>query len=574
MMGWTCVQSGRPGLWLPFGDVGDTIGKSYFSGVIDITRVSGIIPTGENIGGRLQAIVNNISDNSTLRFPPGKYYLDRTIHFNQKKNIDVLCQGAKFYETSDRIWANSGAFYFNFCTGINWYGGSLSGAANLNFILSVASGIEMSGLGFENLALDSFDTRNLVPCTFNLDQCADMMFDNFDVYDKYRYAALYRCLNTSFTNITYQGVHTGSLNRGSSELLAVGTGFATRGNIEKEACRHAYAFFNIKGRDIIIDNVHTKNCGGFLVAGSSSYAGGQGPTLPEMITIGNSSARNSYDNHIYLSSVDKAQVSNFMAINDSGIPHSIDGIKARGRYITFNNCYVEHAYHAFGFEAGISTYNDYWNSGGIGWSSHGCQLINCRAVDIAAHGFFADVNDDDTSFPRDILIQGNYFYNCYLGPAGRIPTGYVVGENIQNSVICATDAYRIKIVDNVIENTGSYGPDQGIFVGRYRRSAEQMITGVEIRDNKFLGCKAGIHLLDVDYARVSNNYGERIGQYGVPYVIFTGTPALIRCEGVTNSRFVDNFMVPTGHAFCLTVVPGTTFENNTIRDNDGVIDIN
>lgn len=542
--------------------------RSYFSGVIDITRVSGITTTGDNITDKLQAIVNNLQPQSVLRIPPGIYYLDKTIHWNAKHSINIDARGAKFIEVSSRLWLNSGTFYLNKCTGINWYGGSLSGAARLDYILSVASGVKLSGGSMNDLALDTQLDRNVVPCTFNMEQCTNTKIDGFDTVAKYRHTYMHRCFNTAFMNIFHASVHTGYLNRGDQTVVS---GAVLLGHIQKEACRPCYAWHYVKGEELTITNCHTRNCGGFLVCGSLNLGGGQGYFLPTMIVVGDSTAKDSYDNHIYLSSVDKAQVNNFMGINNTGLPHSIGGIKSRGSYISYNGCYIEHAHDAYGFEGASALYNDLWKIGAQGWSAHGCQLVNSRAVDINAFGCYTDRNDDNDSFPRDVLIANNYFYNCGLGPYGSSPTGYNT-ENIDNSVIRAADAYRVTIINNVIENSGVYGPDQAIFVGRLYTSAGSIISGVTISNNKFLGSKAGIHLRDVALARIKDNYGERIGTYGAPFTMFTGIPALIRCEGVTNSIIKDNIIVPTG-GYVVSVIPETTFEGNVMQDNFGTYDM-
>lgn len=578
---WRAITGGlgSENIWQPISYYGfeTALSQSYFSGVYDVV-LSGISNTAQltGIATQIQALVNNLPDNSTLRFPPGKYWLNKTIHFEHKRNIDILAHGAKFYETPDRIWLNSGTFYFNRCTGIDWHGGSLSGAANLQYILSVASGIEMSGLNFENLALDSQLTRNVAPSTFNMEQCSDFLVDHFDIEAKYRYAFSHRCINTSFINSTIVGVCTGWLNRLDESIVTVGTGTAQKGDIDKETARQSFMFNIIKGYDYRIHNIHAKNCGGLASAGSSSLGGGQGPSIPELVIIGDCSVRNAYDNGIYLGSINKALVHHVQVVCDTGLPHAISAIKARGNYVTFDHCYVEHVHHGYGIEAVGGSNDDYWtNFTKPGFSSQGSKITNCVAVDCRTDGVFLDTNENTDTFPRDIVISDNYFYDCAKGPSGAIPTGFLTGEDYMGTtVICANDVRRVKIYNNIIENTGAIGPDVAIFIGTNRMTVPY-ITGAEIYNNTFLGCKQGIRLENMSHARVYNNWGERIGSYNsAPYITYSGVAALISCFNVKNSRFYDNSLVETGSAFCLYVVPGTGFVNNIVRDNDGVVEIN
>ena len=583
---WITISSGVGSgthIWQPlqYYLVDGPLYQSYLSGIHDVTE-HGISNTSLSTGiaDALQQLVTALPDNSSLRFPPGKYWLNKTIHFEHKRNIDIIAHGAQFYETPDRIWMNSGAFYFNRCTGITWHGGSISGAATLAYVLSVASGVEMSGLGFENLATDSQLTRNVSPCTFNLEQCSDFLLDSFDVQAKYRYVFSHRGINQKFVNSTVVGVHTGWLNRLDTTIVPVGTGTAQKGDIDKESARQSFMFNIIKGIYTKINNCHSKNCGGLLSAGSNSLGGGQGPSNPEGIVVDNCSALNSYDNGIYLSSANKCRISNTMVICDTGLPHHIDGIKARGAYIVFDNCYVEHVHHAFGFEGigGNPTASDYWTSfTDPGWSSQGCIITNCHAVDVGTIGIFLDGDEDSGTHPRDALIANNYFYNCYLGPSGRYPTGYIsVTESTLDraAVISASDGYRVKIINNTIENTGAFGPDYAIFAGIIAFPSTYYITGCVIADNTILGCRGGIKLKNLDFARVYNNYAERLGINNYWHTVISGTPALINAENVKNSRFSDNVLAPTGHALLLTVIPGSVWSGNIVRDNFGKVEIN
>jgi hypothetical protein len=96
------------------------------------------------------------------------------------------------------------------------------------------------------------------------------------------------------------------------------------------------------------------------------------------------------------------------------------------------------------------------------------------------------------------------------------------------------------------------------------------MTGADIRGNTILGVKNGIHLLWVSNARVSDNWGERIGQYGgPPYITASGYPAMVVCDNVKDSRIYNNMLAPTGHCSAIYVVPNTTFTNVIRRDNDG-----
>lgn len=570
---------GTGNIWQPLTRFNDTanLKQSYFSGVYDVV-LSGIsnISLNTGIATQIQALVDSLPDDSTLRFPPGKYWLNRTIHFNHKRNLDVIAHGARFYETPDRRWMNSGTFYFQQCTGIAWHGGSLSGAANLNYVLSVASGVEMSGTNFENLATDSQLTRNVSPTTFNLEQCSDFLVDHFDIDAKYRYVFSHRCINTSFLNSTLVGVHTGWLNRLDESLVTVGTGLAQKGDIDKESARQSFMFNIIKGYDFRIHNIHAKQCGGLGSVGSISLGGGQGPAVPELIIIGDCSVRNAYDNGIYFSSVNKALVHHVQVICDTGLPHAIAGIKGRGNYIVFDHCYVEHTHHAYGIEAIGGSNDDYWTAfTKPGWSSQGSKITHCIAADVRTTAAFLDTNENTDTFPRDNIISDNYFYDCAKGPSGANPTGRLTGEDYMGTtVICANDARRVKIYNNIIENTGAIGPDVAIFLGENRLNVPY-ITGAEVYNNTILGAKQGIRIERMSHVRVFGNYGERIGAYNyAPFITNSGVAALISCREVKNSRFYDNTLIETGTAYCLYVVPGSGFVDNIVRDNDGVIKIN
>lgn len=325
-----------------------------------------------------------------------------------------------------------------------------------------------------------------------------------------------------------------------------------------------------------ITNGIVEGCGGMITAGTLSLGAKAGaPNSYTMnLIVDTCQAHNVYDNGIYLSSMHQADINNVRVVNDTGMPHSsIVGMKGRGSFIRFNKCYVEHTNNGYGVE-GFGSISDYWNGFvSEGWSSQGCSITNCVGVDCVANGIYLDRNN--TIFPRDTLIADNYFFDCGMGPSGRVPTGFLTNElGDMHAVILANDGMRVKIINNTIENSGSFGSDHGIFVGRKYLSNTVQLSGVEIRGNVLLGQKIGIYIKDADYATVSNNYGERIGAYNFHHISESGVPTLIQGLNVRNSRFLDNTLAPSGHAYVLRTKPTGLWENNIVRDNIGEVQIN
>jgi len=615
-----CIASGSPGIWVPMTITSGTFTVSSLldtntngSGIGSVLEVQnngiwaptfalqslkkalltgvyyatdyGVTNTGANVTQAIKTFLNLVPDGAKVNFPAGIYNITGTIFIDRKHNLRIDASQAQFREPYGQVASGgsalgSGTFYFHYCTGITFMGGTMSGYGTHGAIMALSSGLMFSGYNtaaFDFLAGDTQGSRNVIPVLFNLEQCTDMYITDWKVRNKYRFAFAHRCMNLNFYDNHFLGVLTGDLQRQSNEIVLGPTGNGVElGQIHKVCARQNYCLTIVKGQGINVRNFNTASCGGLMTCGSTSLGGGQGPAKPELINISDCYLQDSYDNHIYLSSCMKAKVQNVRGINNPAFSYAIDGIKGRGSYITFEDCYVEHSYHGYGIEGmGNTSDIDYWTNGASpGWSSHGCAIRNCIAVDCNGRGIVLDANDDDTVFPRDVVIEGNYFYECCTGPFGRNPTGAFSGDNYSNAVISAPDALRCVIRNNTIENTGVLSANQAIFAGTYRLPAGTWISGVEISNNKFLGCKQGMRLVNLSNARVYNNYGERIGTYGAPYIDYSGSPALIVTENFRDSRIYDNQLGPTGHAAMLYVLPDTTFSNVIRRDNDSYEVIN
>lgn len=575
-IGWICIASGAPGTWVTYGDLGNKLQQSYLTGTYDVTY-NGVTNTGADVTTSIKTLFSNIPNNTTLRFPAGDYYLSDTILLSGKNNLYFdIAPNARFIETK-RL--GSGTFIFNRCSGITWQGGIISGADTLTFILAMASGVEFSGSSIENLGPGVTDSgasvRYVLGQWLSTEHCGNIVLKDTIVLNKYRAWNDYASYNVLVDNVQHYGVHRGILSRldetivfGSTGAFPnTGTASAQQGDIYKETERTTYSFSLIKTHMCRLVNCFSENCGGLLNAGTVSL-GSTSQTYTENLNVLNCYSHNPYDNGIYLSSIHKALVDGVRVITDRNLIASVTAIKCRGRHNKFVNCYVEYCYNGYGFE-GFGSTADYWTDGGSnGWSSEGDQLLNCTAVDCTANGVYTDRNN--TIFPRDLLIQGNYFYNCGLGPWGGNPTGYFAGlDEISVVPIQLTDCRRPQIINNTIENTGVVGPDYAMSIGSDALGT-QWITGAIIAGNKILGTKNGIHMIRVAHARISDNWGERIGQYGGgPYVTASGYPAMVVADNLKDSRIVNNMLAPTGHCAALYVIPNTTFTNVIRRDNDG-----
>lgn len=541
--------------------------RSYLSGVRDLAY-EGVVTNGQDITASLQNFILSAPSNINIRIPAGNYTVSNTIQIDGKHGWNIDARQANFYE-ANRL--PSGIFRFYGCSELTWDGGYFSGADTLSYILGIASGIELSGRGMEDLNPNDASVRYILGQVFDTHICTGINISNVRVTNKYKVMTDNNSIKVRYSDIRHIGVHTGNMAR-DDETIIIGitgtaplTGLASveLGAIFKETARTTYTFALNKTKQCIISQSYSKNTGGLLVAGSLSIGGGGGS--PEQIVITDCFGNNMYDNGIYLSSCHKCTVDTVRIINDSTLPHSIEGIKARGSDNVFINCYVEHANHAYGFE-GYGNTSDYWNGfQSQGWSSEGCRIINCTAKDVRGHGIYLDRNND--IYPRDCLVAYNDFYNCGLGPWGRSPTGYKSNDTITSPVIRAVDGIRARIIGNRIEHTGSFAPDYSIYVGSYYYVG--YITGCEIADNIIIGAKRGIYLNNLDSFVVRNNTAERLGFHGQPFVIASGQPAMIICNNVKNGRIYDNTLTPTGHACMMYVNPDTTFENIRYRDNDG-----
>ena len=574
------TKSGQILLWNGSTWVAGNI-SSIATGYYDVTQ-HGISNTGVNVTVALRSLLNAIPSKAHIKFPPGTYLITGTIRLNQKVDWYVDAIGARFIENSYQIVSGhaypmcSGMFYLNYCTGMTWVGGWVSGAATMNEIYSLSSGMICSGYGsdsYGNFANDGQGSRNVISTTFNLEQCSDIKLERWKIYNKYRFVYSYRGLDLFFRENHYYGVITGISLRNQLTTTIGPTGNEVQiGDIHKLAGRQTYKFTIVKGRNVIVSDGHTQNNGGTLTAGSASLGGGQGQAIAEQINVCNYSMKNAYDNHVYFSSAHRCSVNDSICWNDETLNHICDGMKGRGSYIIFNNCQVHNAHHGYGIE-GVSNAEDHWTFGNSpGWSSQGCKIINCVAANIGTVGIFCDANEDDTVFPRDVVIEGNYLYNCQLGPYGRNPTGFIAGDDYANSVIAAADCYRVKVRNNIIEHTGSFASNQAIFVGRLRTT--MWISGCVIEGNTFLGCKQGIRAVYLSDFRISDNYGERFGWNTAPYLEQSGASALIVTDNVRNGRIRDNTLAPTGHVFGIWTIPGSTFDNIRRSDNDGAEIIN
>jgi hypothetical protein len=551
----------------------DTTNQSYLTGVNDII-LSGIPSTGADVTLQLQNFFTNVQNNDNVRINPGIYRLSGTINIYGKHNVNIDARGATFIEIN-RL--PSGTFWFDRCTGIIWNGGYITGADTLSYLLGIASGVEISGNGIEDLApgIDNTNSsRKVLGQGFNLQFCKRMSFSDIRITNKYRGVCDYMSQDLTFNNLHHIGVQTGNLDN-QDERKLLGTGTVDFGQYFKEGNRNSYTFHLGRTIRALFHNCRAEQCGGLMTLGTISLgAGPEGSLVGKDIVVNDCFAKNIYDNGLYSSSVDRVTVNSLRVVNDSGLPHSsIVGMKGRGEYVRFTNCYVEHVNNGYGIE-GQGSVADYWtNFGGTGWSSQGCAITNCVGVDCVSNGIYLDRNN--TIFPRDMLIQGNYFFNCGAGPSGRVPTGFLTSEAGDiHAVILCNDGYRAKIIDNVIENTGTFASDFGIFVGNKFVNNNYFITGAEIVNNKLLGQKVGIYLKNADYARVRNNYGEKIGAYNTHYIVESGVPTLIQTYNVKNSIFVDNIVAPTGHAYVLRTKPTGLWENNIVRDNLGEVQIN
>jgi parallel beta-helix repeat protein len=573
-IGWICIASGAPGTWVTYGDLGNKLQQSYLTGVYDVTYY-GVTNTGEDVTIALQSFFNNVPDNSKVRIPGGIYRINDSIKLYRKRNLSINAENAVFLETR-RL--PSGTFLISGSVDLTWNGGEISGADTLSFILGFASGVEFSGLGIENFG-PGFDldgsVRYVLGQVFDTHTCSGIKISNVFAHDKYRFFCDNNGKDITVCDINHIGLHTGNLNRSNPNTVFgitgafpnTGTASALLGAIYKETARTTYTITANKTNFLLVQNIRSKNTGGFLVAGSVSLGGPGGN--PQYLTITDSFGRNMYDNGIYLSSVNKAFVSNIQIVNDSTLEHAIAGIKGRGSDIIFTNCYVERALDGFGFE-GIGSVSDYWTTGSdAGWAGRGCRLTNSTARDIRNAGVYLDRNNN--IYPRDTLIANNYFFDCAKGPYGGDPTGYN-NDAVTPTVIRAVDGMRCQILNNTVECTGIFGPDYAIYVGAYYSTAT--ITGCNVSNNIILGAKQGIYLNDVAYARVKNNYGERIGLYGAPYVIASGYPALIVTNDMVNSIISENMVVTTGSAAVLYVNPDTIFSNVIRKDNIGYEVIN
>ena len=611
---WVCSVGGKPGTWVPYSKVLNPTGnyltelndvnitnsgvgtilepiagkwtptntlnslkQSYLTGIYDITYY-GVTNTGAIVNIEIQNFINSLPNNAKVRIPAGIYRINDSIKIYNKHGVNIDATNATFLETRRLA---SGIFLYSGSTNCSWNGGEFSGADTLAFIMGFASGVEFSGLGIESYGPgnDAGESpRYVLGQAFDTNLCSGITISNIYVHDKYRAVTDNNSRDITYFNINHIGVHSGSMFRGDETIVYgitgvgagnTGTATAIQGAIWKETARTTYSITVNKTNRLLVTNCRAKLTGGLLVAGSNSLGGGGGN--PQFLTIDNCYGHNLYDNGIYLSSCNKASVTNTKIICDTSYPHSIEGMKGRGNNIIFQNCYVEHAAIGFGIE-GFQNTADYWTNGGSqGWTSEGCRIINCTARDIGNYGIFLDRNNN--IYPRDTLIAYNYLYDCAKGPYGRIPSGFLSDHDGQPiPFIRATDGFRCRIIGNIIEQTGVIGPDYAIYVGAYYFGG--YISGCQVTDNIILGAKQGIYLNNIANARIANNYGQRIGYYTSPYTHGSGYPALIVCNNVRDTRIVDNQLAPTGHAAFLYVNPDTEFANVLRRDNDGYEVIN
>lgn len=573
-LGWICAEGGLPGTWAPFGDVGNLVGQSYLTGVND-TVLSGIPSTGSDVTTLFKNFFNNIRNDSFVRISPGTYRVSDTVTAYGKNNVFIDARGCTFIEMN-RL--PSGTFWFDRCTGVTWQGGYITGADTMSYVLGIASGCERSGTNIESLAPGSDNgtsTRRVLGQAFNFNICREMTWSDFKVVGKYRILTDYYGQHIRLSDFYHRAVYTGSMDQQDRNPL-LGTGVVTFGSWYKEAHRNTYSITIGRTYQLNLSNGITENCGGMIVAGTPSLgAGGAGNTNPANINIMYCQGNNVYDNGIYLSTCTRAEIIGCRIINDASLPHSATvGMKVRGPFVRFVDCYVEHTNNGYGFE-GFGSTADYWtNFSTTGWTSQGSALLNSTAVDVCRHGVYLDRNND--IYTRDVTIQGNYFYECGSSVSGRVPTGYSpsAADAVANyAVISAEDGYRTRIIDNTIENSGSFAADYGIYAGNFYIS-NNYLTGIVIRGNKLLGQKIGIYLKNATYANVSDNYGERIGFNNYHHIKESGTPALIQTYNVRNSKFTNNMVVPTGQGYVLRTKPTGLWENNIVQDNIGEVQIN
>lgn len=536
----------------------NTIKQSYLSGIVDLTY-AGVAFHNQDITSNLQSYINSAPSNLNIRLPAGNYTISNTILISTKQNWSIDATQANIFE-SQRL--PSGIFRIENCSNFKWNGGTVSGADTLSYILGFCSGIEMSGLAMTDFGPSSDNAasvRYVIGQVFSTNICTGVEIRNVNITNKYRVISDNNSLDYTCFNINHVGCHTGFMYRADEVVLAgitgtapnTGVASAVRGDIWKETARTTYTFNLNKTQYVMITNSRSKNTGGLLNGGSVSIGGGGGN--PSNWIIANCYSRNPYDNGIYVSSAHRVHIHGVRVISDSTMAHSVECIKGRGSDIIFSQCYVERGNAGYGIE-GFGSTSDYWNGfKSQGWSSEGCKILHCTAKDIGGPGLYLDRNNN--IYPRDVLIEGNTFYNCGLGPWGKYPTGYLTVGSNNNPAIAAVDAHRVRIVNNTIEYTGSFQGEYAIVIGSSNFAG--YLTGCVVRDNIILGSKQGVKLVNIDHARLKDNYFERLGFYGEPFVEESGIPAMFICENVRNSRFTDNMMAPTGHAAAILVKPNT-----------------